>query len=190
MVLASEIHAGAAVELHDRTYKVLEAIHHAGTGQTAGFVSLKLKNIRSAHVSERRFKLTDKLEEVDFARKQMEYIYNDGEMFFFMDPTTYEQYSMPKQVIGSVERFLKEGMKVTVELIADEAVSLQFPRLVELKVTLAALGIRGEQDNTMKSAALENGMEILVPQFVETGEVVRVDTETGKYVERVVLKKN
>ncbi|MEE9288749.1 MAG: hypothetical protein V3U69_04075 [Bacteroidota bacterium] len=80
-------------------------------------------------------------------------------------------------------------MKLTVELIGEEAVSVQFPRVVELKVTLTAPGIRGGQDNIMKSATLENGMEILVPQFVESGEVVRVGTEVGKYVERVASKK-
>ena len=80
-------------------------------------------------------------------------------------------------------------MKVIVELIAEEAVALQFPKVVELKVALTAPGIRGEQDNTMKSATLENGIEILVPQFVESAEIVRVDTESDKYVERVTVKK-
>lgn len=189
MVFASEIRAGTAVKLDDRMYKVLEVIHHAGTGQVAGFAVLKLKDIRFAHLSERRFKLTDKLEEVELKKKQMQYIYTDGEMFFFMDPETYEQYGIPKHTIGSIVRFLKEGMKVIVELIAEEAVALQFPKVVELKVALTAPGIRSEQDNTMKSATLENGIEILVPQFVESAEIVRVDTESGKYVERVTVKK-
>ncbi|MEE9187368.1 MAG: elongation factor P [Bacteroidota bacterium] len=189
MVLASEIQAGTAFKLGDRIHKVLEVIHHAGTGQVAGFTILKLKDVQYAHLSERRFKATDKLDEVELTKKKMQYIYNEDEMFLFMDPVTYDQVGIPRQAIGSIDRFLKEGMKLTVELIGEEAVSVQFPRVVELKVTLTTPGIRGGQDNTLKSATLENGMEILVPQFVETGEVVRVGTETGKYVERVASKK-
>lgn len=87
-------------------YKELQVVHHTGTGKIAGFTFLKLKDIRSAHLSERRFKPTEKLEDVDLTKKQMEYIYNDGEMLFFMDPAAYEQYSIPKQTVGSIDRFL------------------------------------------------------------------------------------
>lgn len=189
MVLASEIKPGVALSIDNRLYRVLEVVHHSGTGQMAGFVLLKLQDIRTRHFTERRVKPTDKLEDITLSKQQMEYIYRDEDSFYFMDPTTYEQYGIPKAAIGTIEKFLKEGMRVTVEMLGEEALGLQFPKVVELKVTLTAPGIRGEQESTMKSATLENGMEILVPQFVEAGEVVRVDTEKGKYVERVTIKK-
>jgi len=189
MILASEIKPGIALTIDGRLYRVLEVAHHSGTGQMAGFVLLKLQDIRTQHFTERRVKPTDKLEETVLSKRQMEYIYRDEDSFYFMDPETYEQYGIPKAAIGNIERFLKEGLKVTVEMLGEEALGLQFPKVVELKVTLTAPGIRGEQESTMKPATLENGMEILVPQFVEVGEVVRVDTEKGKYVERVTVKK-
>ncbi len=189
MILASEIKSGTALKIDNRLYRVLEVVHHSGTGQMAGFVLLKLQDIRTRHFTERRVKPTDKLEETNLSKRQMEYIYRDEDSFYFMDPETYDQYSIPKVVIGSIERFLKEGMKVTVEMLGGEALALQIPKVVELKVTLTAPGIRSEQESTMKPATLENGMEILVPQFVQGGEIVRVDTEKGRYVERVTIKK-
>ena len=190
MILASEIRAGIALSIDDRLYRVLEVVHHSGTGQMAGFVLLKLQDVRTSRLSERRMKPTDKLEDVTLAKRQMEYIYHDDESFYFMDPGTYEQYSIPKIAIGPIEKFLKEGMKVTVEMLGEEALALQFLKVVDLKVALTAPGIRGEQESAMKTATLENGMEIFVSQFVQVGEIVRVDTEKGKYVDRVTLKKS
>lgn len=89
---------------------------------------------------------------------------------------------MPKKSVGHIEKFLSEGMKISVEMLGEEAVSVQFPKIVELKVDSTGSGIRDGQDNTMKPATLENGIEILVPQFVETGDKVHVDTEKVKYV--------
>lgn len=189
MITASEVKPGAVLRLEDNLFRVLEVVHHSGTGQTASFVLLKLQNLRTRHLAERRLKPTDRLEEVTLTRRAMEYIYGNDDSFYFMDSETYEQYSIPKTSIGGIERFLKEGMKVTVELLGEEALTLQFPKVVELKVTLASPGIRGEQENTLKTATLENGMEVLVPQFVEVGETVRIDTDKGKYIERVASKK-
>ena len=189
MVLASEIKSGVALKIEGQLYRVLEAVHHSGTGQMAGFILLKLQDIRTRHFTERRMKPTDRVEEVALSKRQMEYIYRDEESFYFMDSETYEQYGLSKAAVGTIEKFLKEGMKLTVEMLGEEALALQFPRVVELQVMLTASGIRGEQESTMKPATLENGMEILVPQFVEVGEVIRIDTEKGKYVERVTIKK-
>jgi elongation factor P len=107
-----------------------------------------------------------------------------------MDPETFEQVSLATSAIGTAEKFMKEGMKVTVELLGEEALTIQFPKVVELKVISSGPGIRGGHDvSTMKSATLENGIEVLVPQFVETGDSIRVDTEKLKYIDRVMVKK-
>ena len=189
MVVASDAKAGMALQLDGKLYKVLEVVRHAGSGQMHGFIELKLKDMRFGHFADRRFKHSDKLEDVELTKRQMDYIYSDNDACYFMDPETFEQVGIPKGAIGEIEKFLKEGMKITVELLSGEAVSVQFAKVIELKVTATGPGIRGGQDNTMKPATVENGVEILVPQFVETGDTVRVDTEKAKYVDRVTAKR-
>lgn len=189
MILAPDVKEGTAISLDGKIWKVLEVIHHAGSGQMHGFIELKLKDVRFGHFGERRFKHGDKLEEVDLAKRQMEYIYSDADGCWFMDPASFEQVSIPKSAVGAAEKFLKEGMKITVELLGEEALTIQLQKVVELKVASTGPGIRGGQDNTMKPAILENGIEVLVPQFVETGDAVRVDTEKAKYIDRVTFKK-
>ncbi len=189
MVLVSEIKEGTAIQLEGKAYRVLEIMRHAGSGQMHGFVELKLKDIRFGHVTSKHVKLTDKLETIDVTRRPMEYLYHDAENLVFMDPETYEQLPIPLASAGESLRFFKEGSVVPVELLGEEPIGIQFPKVVELKVSMTGAGTTGGQDNTMKPATLENGTEILVPQFIETGDVVRVDTEKVKYVDRVILKK-
>ncbi len=189
MILASDVKEGMTLDLENKLYRVLEVVRHAGSGQMHGFIELKLKDIRFGHFADKRVKQTDKFEEVEMSRRQMNFLYTDSEACYFMDPDTYEQVSVPRKSVGHIERFLNEGMKVSVELLGEEALSVQFPKIVELKVQSTGTGIRDGQDNTMKPAILENGVEVLVPQFVETGDKVRVDTEKVKYVERVTIKR-
>ena len=188
MILATDVKAGMALNLDGRLYKVLDVVRHSGSGQMHGFIELRLKDMLYGHFADRRFKHADRFEEVELARRQMEFIYSDTSSCFFMDPETFEQVAIPRTAIGEVEKYMKEGMKITVELHGEEAVSVQFAKVVELKVTQTGPGIRGGQDNTMKTALLENGLEVLVPQFVETGDMVRVDTEKAKYIDRVPVK--
>lgn len=189
MVLASEIKEGTAIQLDGKLYKVLEVVHHAGSGQMHGFIELKMKDLRFGHFADRRFKHSDKLEDVELIKRQMEYIYSDADAHYFMDPETFVQVGVSKTAAGLSEKFLKEGTRATVELIAEEAVTVLFPKVIELKVSSTGPGIRDGQDNTMKPATLENGIEIQVPQFIVTGDVVRVDTEKIKYIDRVTTKK-
>jgi elongation factor P len=189
MVLASEVKEGAALQLDGKLYKVLEVVRHAGSGQMHGFIELKLKDVRFGHITDKRVKQTDRLENVELTKRQMDFIYSDADACYFMDPDTFEQVSVLKKAVGHIEKFLKEGMKISVELLGEEAVSIQFPKIVELKISSTGAGIRDGQDNTMKPATLENGIEILVPQFIETGDKVRVDTEKVKYVDRVTIKR-
>lgn len=189
MILASDVKDGVTISLDGKLYRVLEVVRHAGSGQMHGFIELKLKDIRFGHFADKRVKQTDKFETVEMVRRQMEYLYADAEACYFMDPNSFEQVSVTKKSVGHVEKFLSEGMKISVEMLGEEAISVQFPRIVELKVGSTGSGIRDGQDNTMKPATLENGIEILVPQFVETGDKIRVDTEKVKYVDRVTGRK-
>lgn len=189
MILANDVREGAALQLDGKIFKVLEVVRHAGAGQMHGFIELKLKDLRFGHFADRRFKHADKLEDLDLSKRQMEYLYSDADACYFMDPESFEQFSLAKSAVGQSERFMKVGMRITVEFLGAEAVTVQFPKVVELKVQLTGPGIKGGQDNTMKPATLENGLEILVPQFVETGESVRVETDKLKYVDRVTTKR-
>jgi len=189
MILASDVKVGMALHLDGKLYHVLDVVRHAGSGQMHGFIEIKLKDIRFGHFADRRFKHTDRLDTIDLAKRHMNYLYADSESCYFMDPQNFNQVSIQKSAIGNIEKFLKEGMPCTVELLGEEAVSIEFPKVVELKVSSTGPGIRGGQDNTMKPATLENGLEILVPQFVETGDGVRVDTEKAKYVDRITGKR-
>jgi elongation factor P len=190
MILASDVKEGTALQLDGKIWKVLEVVRHAGSGQMHGFIELKLHDIRFGHFADRRFKHADHLDNIELRKRQMNYLYSDGEASYFMDPETFEQVSIPKAAVGTAEKFMKEGMKITVELLGEQAVTLQFPKVVELNIASTGPGIRGGHDvSTMKPATLENGLEILVPQFVETGDAVRVDTEKVKYIDRVTVKR-
>jgi elongation factor P len=190
MVLASEVKEGTALRLDGKIWKVLEVVRHAGSGQMHGFIELKLHDVRFGHFGNKRFKHADHLEDVELRKRQMNYLYSDNDAGYFMDPETFEQVSIPKTALGSAEKFMTEGMTITVELLGDEAITVQFPKIVELKIASTGPGIRGGHDvSTMKPATLENGVEILVPQFVETGDVVRVDTEKVKYLDRITTKR-
>ncbi len=189
MVLASELKAGTALMLDGRLYKVLEAVRHAGSGQMHGFIELKLHDVRFGHFADRRFKFSDRLEVVDLRKRPMDFLYSDGEQCYFMDPDSFEQVGLPQASLGHVNKFLKEGMRITVELLNNEAVSVQFPKIIDLRIESTGAGLRGEHDNTLKSARLENGVEIMVPQFVESGDTVRVDTEKVRYLDRVTIRR-
>jgi elongation factor P len=189
MTLASDVKAGMAIRLDGKLYKILEAIRHTGSGQMHGFLELKLKDIQFGHFANRHFKVSDRLEEIAFSKRQMQYLYSDADACVFMDLETFDQVRVPRGGVSGVENFLEEGMKVPVELLDGQAVSLDFPKVVEIRVEQTGPGVRGGQDTTMKPAILKNGMEILVPHFVETGDMIRVETEKAKYIDRVAAKK-
>jgi elongation factor P len=189
MVLASEVREGSALLLEGKLYKVLEVLRHSGSGQMHGFIEIKMKDVRFGHLADRHFKHSDRLEDVELTKRQMEYIYSDTEACYFMDPESFNQVAIPKRAVGHSEKFLREGTRATVELLGEEAMSVLLPKVVELKVASTGPGIREGQDNTLKPATLENGVEVHVPQFIVTGDSVRIDTEKMKYIDRVTAKK-
>lgn len=189
MLLVTELKAGSTIRLEEKLYRVLEVVRHAGTGQMQGFMELKLKELPSGHITDKRVKMNEKIEEVELSKRYMEYIYTSGDELIFMDSENYEQVPVHKTKIETDERFLKEGIKVTVELLNDQPILIQFPKIIELKIASTGTGRREGSDNTLKPATLENGIEILVPQFIEPGEIVRIDTEKLKYIDRVTIKR-
>ena len=189
MTAVPDLSAGMTIRLEDRLYRILEVVRHSGSGQMHGFIELKLKDLRFGHFADLRFKQADRVEVVDLVKRSMNFLYADAEKLYFIDPGTFEQVGLPRDSIGRQEKLLREGSTITVELLGDEAIAVQFPKVVEMTVVSTGPGVRDSQDNTMKTALLENDIEVLVPQFIVNGDHVRIDTERMKYIDRVTSRR-
>jgi elongation factor P len=185
MIVATDLRPGMVVRLEGELHKVVESVYHAGGGKLTGTVHAKLAAVRSGSVIERRFRPDDRLDRVELERAQWRYIYADGDDLYFMNPDTYEQMPIRREILGEAARFLQPDMSVSVETYEGAPVHVIFPAVVELKVASTAEPAHQRETSAMKHATLENGLEILVPVFIKVGDLVRIDTATGKYLERV-----
>ncbi len=184
MITASQLRPGMAVRYQNNVYKVVSADYHAGQGKMGGVTHARLKNINTGTYWEHGFRSEERLEDIPLEKEQMDFLYADAEECFFMHPETYEQISIPRNLIGAAEKFLRPDMRVPVEFFDGRPVSIQLPDIVDVRVVETADPVHNQQDNTLKPAILENGVEVLVPQFIRSGELIRVDVNTVKYVER------
>lgn len=185
MIPATGLHPGMAVRLDGAAYRVLEAEAHGGSGKPSGFVHARLLRLGAGTETERRFRLDEKVEALDLSKRGLEYSYQTGDEFYFMDPASFEQLPVPREILGEAEPFLKEGMRVHVELLGEQPVAVILPETVDLRVTSTAAPMHAHETSTLKRAVLENGMEVLVPLFIKEGEVIRIAVAGKKYVERV-----
>lgn len=185
MILASEIRDGVTLKFGNELFKVITAEHKAGTAKMGSVVHLKLQNINTRTMTEKRLHSEEKIEDIILEKVNAEYSYQDGENFYFLHPETYEQIGIEKGKIGNFDQFLVPGKILKIEFYEGLPIDVIVPKTVDLKVTFTSPGIKGETDATYKSAELENGIEIMVPQFIKTDDIVRIDVETGKYLERV-----
>jgi elongation factor P len=149
-------------------------------------VRTKLKNAKTGRVIENTFRMTDQIEEVRLEEKEMQYLYASDEDLYFMDTTTYDQVFISADIIGDQRRFLKEGNVCKIMFLEGNAISAELPVSIELKVAESEPGVKGDSArNVMKSAVLETGAKVQVPLFVNVGDTLKIDTRTGKYLERV-----
>jgi elongation factor P len=185
MVIASQLRPGAVLKIGDDLLKVEESVFHVGQGKMPGSVHAKLRNARSGALKELRFRPEERFEDVLLEKQEMEFLYSDADSVTFMHPGTYEQVSIPLEAIGAAQKFLKPEMMIPVESYEGEPINIDFPPIVEVKIDTTAQPVHQQQDNTFKYATLENGLEVMVPQFIRPGEIVRIDVATGKYVDRV-----
>jgi len=185
MLTAAQLKAGMAIRVEGQIYKVLEAEFKSGAGQAGGVVKTKLRSAASGRMWEPHFRPDERLEELDVERQTMEFLYGDAENCTFMNPVSFDQVEIPRAILGPAEKFLQEGMKLPVEFFDGRPISIVFPSVVEARVADTAPSVHSQQDNTWKEATLENGVEIQVPLFIAPGEIVRVEVETGEYLERV-----
>jgi len=187
MLNAMDIRIGSIVRLEGAIWKTLVQ-EVKGTGKFGKTVHLKLRNLEDGNVAEKSLRAEDRVEEVEVRQVKMTYLYKEGDQFIFMNSEDYEQYPMPAKIVGKQEIFLKESSEITVLVTDNRLLAVEFPAMVDLKVTTAPEPIKGHGDSVYKEVELENGLKILVPQFIKEGDRVRVKVEDLSYRERLTVK--
>lgn len=185
MVKASELRAGAVIKSGNDLFKVLVSELKVGTAKLPSSVHVRLKNIRTGTQTEQRLHPEEKVEDVGVETVTLEYSYHDSDSYFFLHPVTFDQVEIPPHMLGSYSRFLSEGCKLAVDFIGEEPVDVHLPKTVDATVANTGAPIHGDVDSAPKSAVLDNGLEIQVPQFIKTGDRVRIELETSRYLERL-----
>ena len=184
MITAGDFKKGLTVEWDGGVWTIVD-FQHVKPGKGAAFVRTKIKNIMTGAVVERSFNPTDKMPKAIIETKEMEYLYSDGELYYFMDPETYEQMPLPFDQVEEALNFIKENTIVTVRFFKGKSFSVEAPNFVELEVTATEPGFKGDTaSNTTKPATVETGYTLQVPLFVEIGDMLRIDTRDGQYMSR------
>ena len=185
MISAGEFRNGVTIELEGNIYQIIE-FQHVKPGKGAAFVRTKLKNIKSGGVVEKTFRPTEKCETAHIDRKDMQYLYNDGELYNFMDNETFEQIALNADVIGDALKFVKENETVKVVSHKGQEFAVEAPLFVELEITECEPGVKGDTaTGATKPCTVETGATLNVPLFVNQGDVIKIDTRTGEYLSRV-----
>ena len=184
MVVAGDFKNGVTFEMDGQVLQVVE-FQHVKPGKGAAFVRTKMKNVITGAVTERTFNPTDKFENAIVDRKEMQYLYNDGDLYYFMDMESFEQLPIGPEVLGDNFRFVKENMMCKVCSFKGNVFAVEPPMFVELEVTDTEPGFKGDTaTGASKPATLETGATIKVPLFIDIGTVIKIDTRTGEYLER------
>lgn len=184
MISAGDFRNGATFEMDGNVVQIVE-FQHVKPGKGAAFVRTKIRNVITGAVIERTFNPTEKFPTAFVERKDMEYLYNDGDLYYFMDQETYEQVPISKSVLSDNFKFVKENLVCKVLSYKGNVYGVEPPNFIELEVTHSEPGVKGNTaTNTLKPATLETGAEIRVPMFINEGDMIRVDTRTGEYMER------
>ena len=184
MISVTELRNGTKVNMDGGLWECLE-YQHQKIGRGGAKVVAKFRNLESGGIVERSFNASEKLQDIFIDYKTLQYLYNDGETYTFMDTETYEQPTLSAAQIGDNARWLKENIEVTVDYFQDRALKVSLPNVVELKIVRTDPGVKGDTvSGGSKPAELESGATVNIPLFVEEGEVIRVDTRTGEYLGR------
>jgi len=184
MISAGDFRNGITFEMEGNVFQIVE-FQHVKPGKGAAFVRTKLKNVINGGVVEKTFRPTDKMPKAHIERKDMEYLYNDGELYYFMDQESFEQMPLNANQLGDALRFVKENMLVKILSYKGNVFGVEPPNFVELQVAETEPGVKGDTaTGAQKPAILETGAQINVPLFIDQGDMIRVDTRTGEYMER------
>jgi len=185
MVTASELQQGMVVRIEGQTYRVLSVEAKAAAAKLGGVVKAELSNVMTGRLWEARFRPQERLEDLPVERRNMEFLFREGDTCTFMDPNTFEQVEVPGEMLGRAADFLQSGSAVPLEFFEGRPISAVLPDIVEARVVHTAPPSHSQQDSAWKEATLENGVSIRVPLFIAPDERVRVDLRTGRYMERV-----
>ena len=187
-ITAGDFRNGVTFEMDGNVFQVVE-FQHVKPGKGAAFVRTKYKNVVTGSINENSFNPTAKFETAFVERKDMQYSYNDGELYYFMDPETFDMVPLNADVLGDDFRFVKEEMTCKFISCKGKVFSVEPPTFVELEIVDTEPGFKGDTaTNTLKPATLETGATVKVPLFIDNGTTIRVDTRTGEYVDRVKTK--
>ena len=185
MVSAGEFRKGITIEIDGQVWTIVD-FQHVKPGKGAAFVRAKIKNIMTGSVLERTFNPSEKFPKAHVEKKDMQYLYNDGQLYYFMDSETYEQLPLNHDTVEEALPYMKENMTVTIKFFKDSAFSVEPPNFVELQIVETDPGFKGDTATAgNKPVILETGAKIMVPLFINSGDVIRVDTRNGDYMERV-----
>jgi elongation factor P len=183
-LLATRLKKGMIIKLDNELFRIHDLMH-VTPGNLRGFVRVKARNLRSQAMSEQKLRSEDVIERAMLDEKEMQFLYSDGDGYHFMDTETYEQTHMSSDTLGDSVGFLKPEMTIQVEFYGAEPVGIELPQTVDLKVVETVPGIKGATaTNQLKPATLETGHVVQVPPFIDEGDVIRVNTETGEYLSR------
>lgn len=184
MISAGDFRNGVTFEMDGQVQQIVE-FQHVKPGKGAAFVRVKMKNVITGAVVERSFNPTDKYESAYVERREMQYLYADGDLYYFMDNETYEQVPINKSTLGDDFRFVKENMSVKIASYKGNTFAVEPPLFVELEITETDPGFKGNTaTNTLKPAVVETGATVQVPLFLEIGDRIKIDTRSGEYLER------
>ncbi|WP_027719288.1 elongation factor P [Desulfovirgula thermocuniculi] len=185
MISTNDFRTGLTIELDGEAYQVIE-FQHVKPGKGSPFVRSKLKNLRTGAVIEKTFNAGEKVPRAHIDRREVQYLYNDGKTYNFMDMETFDQFSLTREELGEAVNFMKENMTLTLLMFQGKSIGVELPNYVELKVIDTPPGIKGDTaSGGSKPATLETGYVVQVPFFVEVGDVLQIDTRTGHYIKRV-----
>ncbi len=180
----TDLKKGTIFQLDGTPYRVVEYAQKV-MGRGGSIVNVKIKSLTDGKVLDKTFKGNEAVEPADVTSQKVQYLYNDGANFFFMDDDSYEQFEVPSDIVGDYAGFMKEGDSVNLQLFDDKVINVELPKNVYLKVTYAEDAVKGDTSSSItKDAKLETGITVKVPAFIKTGDEISVDTESGAYRER------
>lgn len=183
-IQATRLKKGMLIKMDQDLLRVLD-LQHVTPGNLRGFVRVKLRNIRSGSLSDQKLRSEDSIERATLDEREMQYLYQDGEDYYFMDTGSFEQIHISSEALGDSVQYLKGEMTIKVEFYGTEPVGIELPQTVDLTVTDTVPGIKGATASAqVKPATLETGLVVQVPPFINSGDVIRVNTETGEYLSR------
>lgn len=185
MLNVTDLRSGAVFTEDNQILQVI-TYEHIKMGRGSGTIKLKVRNLKTGSVTEKSFITGARVAEADVEKKKTQFLYRDGENFYFMDSLNFEQFPLYQQIVGEQAKFLKEGLEVVLLVSGDQALGLELSNSIIYEVTETGPGEKGNSvSNVYKDAVLDNGMQVKVPMFMKNGDKIKVDTRTGQYVERV-----